>query len=169
MARRAAEQRWALSWASHHAQPGDTSSVPTPGRGAAPAQSTLPAVAPGSQIQLLEAHPELVLLSEPVKPVGTGRAQQLLLRPSCTNGLRVQSVLRTISKKDSSYFVFSVAEHLKMVMKSDQHLSTQMGKYVCEINLNNSDRFAFVSFSSTRKETDKLIQKKNHAQLINLV
>lgn len=124
---------------------------------------------PGSQIQLLEAHPELVLLSEPVKPVGTGRAQQLLLRPSCTNGLRVQSVLRTISKKDSSYFVFSVAEHLKMVMKSDQHLSTQMGKYVCEINLNNSDRFAFVSFSSTRKETDKLIQKKNHAQLINLV
>lgn len=84
---------------------------------------------------------------------GSGRTRS----PSCTNGLWAQSVFRTISKKDSSYFVFGVAEHLKMVMKSDQHLSTQMGKYVCEINLNKSDRFAFVSFSSTGKEMGKLI------------
>lgn len=58
----------------------------------------------------------------------SSRASWRLWESSCTNGLRAQSVLSTVSKKDSSYFVFCSAEHLKMVTKSDQHLSTQMGK-----------------------------------------
>lgn len=153
------------------------------GREEATAQSTLPAVvstsrepdpSPGSSSRVcapLWVHETCWHCQGSAASAQLGRAEGSgrIRSPSCTNGLRVQSVLRTISKEDSSYFVFGVAEHLKMVMKSDQHLSTQMEKYVCEINLNKSDRFAFVSFSSTRKETDKLIQKKNHAQLINLV